>query len=36
MKNVVVWDVTRVAVVRIDVSKERMSSVIRLTKIGGL
>jgi hypothetical protein len=36
MKNVVFWDVNRVALVRTDVSEERSASFIRVTRIGEL
>jgi hypothetical protein len=34
LKNVVFWDVSRVALVRADVSEEHIASIIRMTKIG--
>jgi hypothetical protein len=34
MKNGVFWDVTRVALVRTDVSEELSASFIRVTRIG--
>jgi hypothetical protein len=36
MKNDVFWEVTPVALVRTDVSKELRSSIIRVTKVGEL
>jgi hypothetical protein len=36
MKNGVFWYVTRVALVRTDVSEERIASIIRMTRIGEL
>jgi hypothetical protein len=36
MKNVVFWDVTSVALVRTDVSEERIASIIRVSRIGEL
>jgi hypothetical protein len=36
MKNVVFWYVTRVALIRTDVSEERSASIIRVTRIGEL
>jgi hypothetical protein len=36
MKNAIFWDVSRVALVRTDASEERIPSIIRLTRIGGL
>jgi hypothetical protein len=36
MKNGVLWDVTRVALVRTDVSEEPSASFIRVTRIGEL
>jgi hypothetical protein len=36
MKNVVFWDVSRVALVRTDISEERSASIIRVTRISGL
>jgi hypothetical protein len=34
MKNAVFWDVTPVALVRTDVSEERMAAIIRVKRIG--
>jgi hypothetical protein len=34
--NAVFWDVTPVALVRTDVSEERIASIIRMTRIGEL
>jgi hypothetical protein len=36
MKNAVFWDVTPLALVRTDVSEERIASIIRVTRIGEL
>jgi hypothetical protein len=36
MNNGVFWDVTRVALVRTDISKERIASIIRVTRNGEL
>jgi hypothetical protein len=36
LKNVVFWDVSRVALVRTDVSEEFSASIIRMTTIGEL
>jgi hypothetical protein len=36
MKNVVCWDVSRVALVRADASEERSASIIWVTRIGKL
>jgi hypothetical protein len=36
MKNAVFWDVTLVALVRKNASKERIASIIRVTRIGEL
>jgi hypothetical protein len=34
MKNAVFWDVLNVALVKTDVSEERIASIIRVTRIG--
>jgi hypothetical protein len=36
MKNVVIWDIRLVAVVKRDVSEERITTIIRVTRIGKL
>jgi hypothetical protein len=36
MKNAVIWDLRRVALVRTDISEELSSSIIRVTRIGEL
>jgi hypothetical protein len=36
VKNAVFWDLCRVALVRTDVSEERIASIIRVTRIGEL
>jgi hypothetical protein len=36
MQNVIFWDANRVVLVRIDVSEERIASIIRVERIGGL
>jgi hypothetical protein len=36
MKNFVFWDLTPVALVKADVSKERIVSIIRVTRFGEL
>jgi hypothetical protein len=36
MKNAVFWDVSRVALIRTDVSEELNASIIRVTRIGEL
>jgi hypothetical protein len=36
MRNAVFWDVSRVVLVRTDVSEERSASIIRMTRIGEL
>jgi hypothetical protein len=33
MKNAVCWDITQLRIVRIDVSEERIASIIKVTRI---